>query len=113
MFPANPVVTFLLVYTSGALAGLTAALRSSHQLTARYVIAAVLNGGFVSLGIFLAAYAYVPQYPYLILAICVFASLGGMTVTKVILYAFRQGGLTIIVRTPHRDVMEDTNNDAS
>jgi hypothetical protein len=80
---------FMSAFAVSAFAGLAALLRSGSKLGWIPVCNALLNSGFLGLGISLLWYTQFKDDLYFLVGVCVLAGLGGMTTVDLVLQWFR------------------------
>ena len=100
----NPLIIFITAFLISAMAGLAALLRSQQELTCRTILAVVLNTGILGLGMALVLFTFFKDNAYVLIGLCLFAGLGGLTLVGFILQVIKQGGINITIRpTPNQD----------
>ena len=103
--PIDPLRLFGAVFGLSSFAGLASLLRSGRPVSPLAIASAMLNSGLLGLGIFLMWYTYFRNGDNIafLVAVCLFAGLGGATVLDFIVAAVKNGGINIQIRTGDSD----------
>ncbi len=92
---STPTWVFVSSFAAAAFSGLAALLRSGNVITKMGALSALLNSGFLGLGISLLWYSYFKDNLFVLVGISVLAGLGGMTTVEFAMRLFRKFALAV------------------